>query len=111
MVWFSFPPQNPLDRPDRQSITRYASHARGVQPHKTAEKQRSCSPGSFEGLKQRWFWSDIFGGCSPRFVVEVQQAALQRSRDLREDIKAEFSKTRLVLETAHATLERARGRK
>jgi hypothetical protein len=35
---------------------------------------------------------------------------MQRSRDLRADIKAEFSKTRLVLETAHATLERARAR-
>ena len=36
---------------------------------------------------------------------------MQRSRDLRADIKAECSKTRLVLESTHATLERARARR
>lgn len=35
---------------------------------------------------------------------------MQRSRDLRADIKAEFYKARQVLETVHATLERARAR-
>jgi hypothetical protein len=36
---------------------------------------------------------------------------LQRSRDLRADIKAEFAKTRRLLENSHATLERARARR
>jgi hypothetical protein len=35
---------------------------------------------------------------------------LRRNRDLRADLQAEFCKTRQVLETAHATLERARTR-
>jgi hypothetical protein len=35
---------------------------------------------------------------------------MQRSRDLRADIKAEFVKTREVLQSSHAMLERARAR-
>jgi hypothetical protein len=43
-------------------------------------------------------------------VRTVLRQRLQRSRELRADIKNEFDKTRLVLKSAHATLDRARSR-